>query len=75
MTEVRIPKPGDAITEAEVTEFYVAEGGTAVEGDPLYAIATDKVEMDIEAPASGVVTWKVEVGSTYDVGELVAVIQ
>ena len=74
MTEVRIPKPGDAITEAEVTEFYVAEGETAVEGDPLYAIATDKVEMDIEAPASGVVTWKVEVGRTYDVGELVAVI-
>ena len=57
MTEIRMPKPGDAITEAEVTEFYVAEGQSAVEGDPLYAIATDKVEMDIEAPASGVVTW------------------
>ena len=52
----------------------MAEGESAVEGDPLYAIATDKVEMDIEAPASGVVTWKVEVGSTYDVGELIAVI-
>ena len=74
MTEIRMPKPGDAITEAEVTEVYVAEGQSAVEGDPLYAIATDKVEMDIEAPASGVVTWKVEVGGTYDVGELIAVI-
>ncbi len=74
MTEVRMPKPGDAITEAEVTELYVAEGESAVEGEPLYAIATDKVEMDIEAPTSGVVAWKVEVGSTYDVGELVAVI-
>jgi 2-oxoglutarate dehydrogenase E2 component (dihydrolipoamide succinyltransferase) len=30
--------------------------------------------MDIEAPASGVVTWRVEVGGTYDVGELIAVI-
>jgi pyruvate/2-oxoglutarate dehydrogenase complex dihydrolipoamide acyltransferase (E2) component len=74
VTEIRMPKPGDAITEAEVTEFYVAEGQSAVEGDPLYAIATDKVEMDIEAPASGVVTWKAEVGGTYDVGELIAVI-
>lgn len=74
MTEVRIPKPGDAITEAELTEIHVAEGETVAEGAPLYAIATDKVEMDIEAPASGVVTWKVEVGGTYSVGELVAVI-
>ncbi len=74
VTEIRMPKPGDAITEAEVTELYVAEGESAAEGDPLYAIATDKVEMDIEAPASGVVTWKVEVGGTYDVGELIAVI-
>lgn len=74
MTEVRIPKPGDAITEAELTEIHVADGETVNEGDPLYSIATDKVEMDIEAPASGVVSWKAAVGGTYDVGELVAVI-
>ena len=55
MTEVRMPKPGDAITEAELTEFYVADGDHVSEGDPLYQIATDKVEMDIEAPSSGVV--------------------
>ncbi|MED5810874.1 lipoyl domain-containing protein [Mycolicibacterium sp. 050232] len=73
-SEVRIPKPGDAITEAEVTELFVAEGGAVEEGDPLYSIATDKVEMDVEAPASGTVTWKVDVGGTYQVGELAAVI-
>ncbi|ORV86222.1 biotin/lipoyl-containing protein [Mycolicibacterium iranicum] len=74
MTEVRIPKPGDAITEAEVTEFFVEEGATVSEGEPLYSIATDKVEMDIEAPASGTVSWKVSEGGTYDIGALVAVI-
>ncbi|OBI03615.1 dihydrolipoamide acyltransferase [Mycolicibacter nonchromogenicus] len=74
MTEVRIPKPGDAITEAELTAIHVADGETVEEGDPLYTLATDKVEMDIEAPASGVVAWKVAVGGTYGVGELVAVI-
>ncbi|MCV7257186.1 biotin/lipoyl-containing protein [Mycobacterium shimoidei] len=74
MTEIRIPKPGEAITEAELTEIHVPDGGTVTEGKPLYAIATDKAEMDIEAPASGVVTWKVKVGGTYPVGELVAVI-
>lgn len=74
MIEVRMPKPGDAITEAELTELYVADGARVSEGDLLYQIATDKVEMDIEAPASGVVAWKVGVGNTYDVGELIAVI-
>lgn len=75
MIEVRMPKPGDAITEAEVTELYVADGAHVSEGDALYQIATDKVEMDIEAPASGIVTWKVSVGESYDVGELLAVIE
>jgi pyruvate/2-oxoglutarate dehydrogenase complex dihydrolipoamide acyltransferase (E2) component len=72
--EVRMPKPGDAITEAELIELYVADGDHVSEGDPLYQIATDKVEMDIEAPASGVVAWKVSAGETYSVGELLAVI-
>ena len=75
MTEVRMPKPGDAITEAELTEIFVPEGNWVAEGDPLYQIATDKVDMDIEAPATGVVTWKATAGATYDVGELLAVIE
>lgn len=74
MTEVRLPKPGDAITEAEITEFFVADGASVSEGDPLYSIATDKVEMDIESPAAGTVSWKVEEGGTYDIGVVVAVI-
>ena len=70
-----MPKPGDAITEAELTELYAEDGARVAEGDPLYQIATDKVEMDIEAPASGVVTWKVSAGETYNVGELIAMIE
>ena len=75
MTDVRMPKPGDAITEAELTVIHVADGESVNEGDPLYEIATDKVEMGIDAPATGVVTWKVAVGGTYGVGELIAVIE
>jgi pyruvate/2-oxoglutarate dehydrogenase complex dihydrolipoamide acyltransferase (E2) component len=75
VTEVRMPKPGDAITEAELTEFYAEDGAHVSEGDPLYQIATDKVEMDIEAPSSGVVAWKVSAGGTYPIGELLAVIE
>lgn len=70
-----MPKPGDAITEAELTQIHVPDGESVTEGDPLYEIATDKADMDIEAPASGVVRWKAAVGGTYDVGALLAVIE
>lgn len=75
MTEVRMPKPGDAITEAKLTVLLVADGGQVAEGQALYEIETDKVDMEVEAPASGTVSWKVAVGGTYDVGELLAVIE
>jgi 2-oxoglutarate dehydrogenase E2 component (dihydrolipoamide succinyltransferase) len=74
VTEVRIPKPGDAITEAVLSKLVVAHGATVAEGDPLYEIETDKVEMAIDAPASGVVSWHAEEGETYAVGTLVATI-
>ena len=74
MTEIRIPKPGDAITEAVLSKMLVGQGESVVEGDPLYEIETDKVEMVIDAPSSGVVSWQVEEGDTYAVGTLVATI-
>ena len=74
MNEVRIPKPGDAITEAVLAKVLVADGEVVAEGDPLYELETDKVEMAIDAPWSGVVSWKVEVGETYPVGTLIATI-
>jgi pyruvate/2-oxoglutarate dehydrogenase complex dihydrolipoamide acyltransferase (E2) component len=73
--EVRMPKPGDAITEAILTELHVVDGETVAEGDTLYTIETDKVDMEIEAPATGIVRWHAEVGTTYEVGELLAVIE
>jgi len=72
VTEVRMPKPGEAITEADLTDIYVADGQWVAEGDTLYAIATDKVEMEIPAPATGVVRWHVPAGQTYQVGDLLA---
>ena len=70
-----MPQPGEAITEAILAEILVEDGEPVDEGDPLYTIETDKVDMEIEAPASGTVRWKAEVGETYDVGELLAVIE
>ena len=45
------------------------------EGDPLFSIATEKVEQEVEAGASGTVQWTGEVGTTYDIGAEIGVIR
>jgi 2-oxoglutarate dehydrogenase E2 component (dihydrolipoamide succinyltransferase) len=73
--EFRMPKPGDAITEAILVAVLVADGERVDEGAPLYVLETDKVEMEISAPCAGVVRWSAEEGESYDVGALLGVIE
>jgi pyruvate/2-oxoglutarate dehydrogenase complex dihydrolipoamide acyltransferase (E2) component len=56
MTPILVPALGNEITEAEVTEWLVAEGATVAEGDAVVTITTTKMAIDIEAPASGTLT-------------------
>ena len=65
---IRIPRVSVAVSEAELTEFLVSDGEHVAEGTPIYAIATEKVEQEIEAGASGTVQWTGTVGTTYDIG-------
>jgi pyruvate/2-oxoglutarate dehydrogenase complex dihydrolipoamide acyltransferase (E2) component len=65
---VRIPRVSVAISEAELLEFLVASGDHVEEGAPLYVIATEKVDQEIAAGATGTVTWTGEVGTVYDLG-------
>jgi pyruvate/2-oxoglutarate dehydrogenase complex dihydrolipoamide acyltransferase (E2) component len=72
---IRIPRASVAIYEATLLEALVEEGGRVEEGDPLFVIETDKVETEIQAGASGRVHWTGEVGTSYDVGTEIGVIQ
>jgi 2-oxoglutarate dehydrogenase E2 component (dihydrolipoamide succinyltransferase) len=74
MTEIRIPKTGDAIGEGTLVEWFVADGAEVAESDPLYLLETDKTELEIEAPCAGVLTRIGEAGEEYPVGELIATI-
>ena len=71
---IRIPRVSVAVSEAELTEFLVGAGEHVEEGTPIYVIATEKVEQEIEAGASGTVQWTGEVGTTYDIGAEIGVI-
>jgi pyruvate/2-oxoglutarate dehydrogenase complex dihydrolipoamide acyltransferase (E2) component len=71
---IRIPRVSVAVSEAELVELLVADGQHVEEGTPIYVIATEKVEQEIEAGASGTVQWTGEVGTVYDIGVEIGVI-
>ena len=71
---IRIPRVSVAVSEAELTDLLVEAGAHVEAGTPIYVIATEKVEQEIEAGASGTVQWTGQVGSTYDIGASIGVI-
>ena len=72
---IRIPRVSVAVSEAELIELLVENGQHVEEGTPIYVIATEKVEQEIEAGASGTVQWAGEVGTVYDIGVEIGVIK
>ena len=71
---IRIPRVSVAVAEAELTDLLVDAGERVDEGTPIFVIATEKVEQEIEAGASGTVQWTGQVGTTYDIGAQIGVI-
>jgi pyruvate/2-oxoglutarate dehydrogenase complex dihydrolipoamide acyltransferase (E2) component len=71
---IRIPRVSVAVSEAELTDLLVDAGAHVEAGTPIYVIATEKAEQEIEAGASGTVHWTGQVGTTYDIGAQIGVI-
>ncbi|PKO22913.1 MAG: 2-oxo acid dehydrogenase subunit E2 [Chloroflexi bacterium HGW-Chloroflexi-1] len=53
-TEVLVPPLGQTVDTVTLVQWYKAEGEQVNQGEPLFAIETDKATLDVEAPASGV---------------------
>jgi pyruvate/2-oxoglutarate dehydrogenase complex dihydrolipoamide acyltransferase (E2) component len=71
---IRIPRVSVAVSEAELTGFLVDAGEHVEERTPSDVAATEKVEQEIEAGASGTVRWTGRIGTTYDIGAEIGVI-
>ena len=54
MFEVILPQLGQSVEEAEITAWLKAEGEVVSAGEPLFTVQTDKAEIEVEAPDSGV---------------------
>ena len=55
-TSLTIPKLQMSTTEGTLTEWLVDDGAEVKEGQPIYALETDKSIQEIEAPVSGTLT-------------------
>src|SRR6478735_644228 len=54
--EIAMPEMGESVTEGIVLEWHVAEGDFVNEGDTVVEVSTDKVDAEVPAPTSGVIT-------------------
>ncbi|MET7689596.1 dihydrolipoamide acetyltransferase family protein [Streptomyces sp. NPDC005483] len=69
--EVLLPKIGLTMQEGTIDEWLVPTGGTVAEGDALLRLATDKVDVDVEAEAGGLFHPVVPAGTTVPAGALI----
>lgn len=74
--EVKLPKMGESITEATVLSFLKEVGASVEKDEPILEVATDKVDSEIAATETGVISeWKVEINDVIGIGTVVAVIE
>ena len=73
--DVLLPKIGFSMNEGVLTEWLVADGGPAIEGQPLYALESEKSVQEVESPATGTLRIVAQLGETYEVGTVLGVIE
>jgi multifunctional 2-oxoglutarate metabolism enzyme len=71
--EIQMPQMGESVTEGTILEWHVSEGQEINEGDTVVEVSTDKIDAEVPAPASGVVTKILaQVDDTVTVGQVLA---
>jgi 2-oxoglutarate dehydrogenase E2 component (dihydrolipoamide succinyltransferase) len=74
--EIRVPTLGESVTEATVGKWYKKPGDTVKADEPIVELETDKVTVEVPAPAAGVLgEILVQQGATVAVGSLLAALQ
>ncbi len=72
--EIYLVKVGMTMTEGMVSEWYVADGAAVKKGELVYALETEKVNLDVDAEADGIVKHAVEPGVMLAPGDVVGYI-
>ena len=72
--EMKVPSPGESITEVEIAEWLVADGDWVEKDQAIAEVDSDKATLELPAEASGIITLNAEEGDAVAVGAVVCLI-
>lgn len=72
--EMKVPSPGESITEVEIAEWLVEDGDYVEKDQAIAEVDSDKATLELPAEESGTITLKAEVGDAVEVGAVVCLI-
>ncbi|HDR50459.1 MAG TPA: dihydrolipoyllysine-residue succinyltransferase, partial [Mariniphaga anaerophila] len=74
IVEVKVPSPGESITEVEIGSWLVEDGALVYKDQEIAEVESDKATLTIVAAESGKVSIKTGEGETVEVGAVVCTI-
>jgi 2-oxoglutarate dehydrogenase E2 component (dihydrolipoamide succinyltransferase) len=75
-SEVKVPTLGESVSEATIGEWLKQPGDPVKLDEPIASLETDKVAVEVPAPAAGVMgEYRVQAGETVEVGTVIATIE
>ena len=72
--EMKVPSPGESITEVEIAQWLVKDGDYVKKDQAVAEVDSDKATLELPAEQSGIITLKAEEGDAVAVGDIVCII-
>ncbi|MDO4881036.1 MAG: 2-oxoglutarate dehydrogenase complex dihydrolipoyllysine-residue succinyltransferase [Capnocytophaga sp.] len=72
--EMKVPSPGESITEVEIATWLVKDGDYVKKDQAIAEVDSDKATLELPAEASGIITLKANEGDSVAVGQVVCLI-
>lgn len=72
--EMKVPSPGESITEVEIAEWLVSDGDYVEKDQAIAEVDSDKATLELPAEESGTITLKAEQGDAVAVGDVICLI-
>lgn len=72
--EMKVPSPGESISEVEIAQWLVSDGDYVEKDQAIAEVDSDKATLELPAEESGIITLKAEEGDVVAVGQVVCLI-
>lgn len=72
--EMKVPSPGESITEVEIATWLVKDGDYVEKDQAIAEVDSDKATLELPAEQAGIITLKAEEGEVVKVGQVVCLI-